>query len=128
MIDKIINEWTYQLDSGYPTKESDYEVLRTVLQETNMLSEQEIDRTIYQAKGLHEQDESFFENMSAALSAANVSSNLIQLVIQTYNTLSPEEKIAFKENFRTHSIESYVNGEGYKPFVKILAFKRPRSR
>ena len=31
MIDKIINEWTYQLDSGYPTKDSDYEVLRTVL-------------------------------------------------------------------------------------------------
>ena len=99
MIDKIINEWTYQLDSGYPTKESDYEVLRTVLQETNMLSEQEINRTIYQAKGLHEQDESFFENMSAALSAANVSSNLIQLVIQTYNTLSPEEKNSIQRKF-----------------------------
>ena len=46
MIDKIINEWTYQLDSGYPTKESDYEVLRSVLQEMNILSEQEIDQTI----------------------------------------------------------------------------------
>jgi len=125
MIDKIINEWTYQLDAGYPTKDSDYEILRSVLQETDMLSEQEIDQTIYQAKGLHEQDESFFENMSDALSAANVSSNLIELVIQTYNTLSPEEKIAFKENFRTHSIESYVNGEGYKPFVKFWPLKGP---
>ena len=64
MIDKIINEWTYQLDAGYPTKESDYEILRSVLQETDMLSEQEIDQTIYQAKGLHEQDENFFETMS----------------------------------------------------------------
>ena len=55
MINKIINEWTYQLDSGYPTKDSDYEILRTVLREMNMLSEQEINQTIYQAKGLHEQ-------------------------------------------------------------------------
>ena len=58
MIDKIINEWTYQLDSGYPTKESDYEILRTVLQETNMLSEDEIDRTVRQAQGIYEQGES----------------------------------------------------------------------
>ena len=55
MIDKIINEWTYQLDAGYPTKESDYEVLRSVLQETNILSEQEINKTILQAKGISEQ-------------------------------------------------------------------------
>ena len=54
MIDKIINEWTYQLDAGYPTKESDYEILRSVLQETNILSEQEIDQTILQAKGVNE--------------------------------------------------------------------------
>jgi hypothetical protein len=58
MIDKIINEWTYQLDSGYPTKDSDYEILRSVLQEINMLSESEIDRTIIQAKGIYEQGES----------------------------------------------------------------------
>ena len=52
MIDKIINEWTYQLDSGYPTKDSDYEILRSVLQETNILSEAEISKTIDQAKGI----------------------------------------------------------------------------
>lgn len=52
MIDKIINEWTYQLDSGYPTKESDYEILRTVLRETKLLSEAEINHTINQAKGV----------------------------------------------------------------------------
>jgi len=68
MIDKIINEWTYQLDSGYPTKESDYEILRTVLQETNMLSEDEIDRTVRQAQGIVQEqsleinDEQSFEN------------------------------------------------------------------
>ncbi len=123
MIDKIINEWTYQLDAGYPTKESDYEILRSVLQETNMLSEQEINQTIYQAKGLHEQDESFFETMSNELLAANVKQPVIDAVIQTYNTLSSAEKEAFKENFRTHSIQSYVNGEGYKPFVKFWSIK-----
>ncbi len=52
MIDKIINEWTYQLDSGYPIKDSDYEILRTVLQETNILSDSEINKTILQAKGV----------------------------------------------------------------------------
>ena len=57
MIDKIINEWTYQLDAGYPTKESDYEVLRSVLQETNMLSEQEINQTVLHAKGMNEQSD-----------------------------------------------------------------------
>ena len=56
MINKIINEWTYQLDAGYPTKDSDYEVLRSVLQEMNILSEQEIDQTIRQAQGLYEQE------------------------------------------------------------------------
>ena len=51
-INQIITEWTYRLDAGYPTKESDYEVLRSVLQETNILSEQEINKTILQAKGI----------------------------------------------------------------------------
>jgi len=55
MIQKIINEWTYQLDSGYPTKDSDYDVLRDVLQEMDLLTEEEIDRTILQAKGIYEQ-------------------------------------------------------------------------
>ena len=53
MIQKIINEWTYQLDSGYPTKDSDYDVLRDVLQEMDLLTEEEIDRTILQAKGIY---------------------------------------------------------------------------
>ncbi len=123
MIDKIINEWTYQLDSGYPTEDSDYEILRSVLRETNMLSEQEIDQTIYQAKGLNEQDEDFLETMTNELLDANIKQPVINAIIQIYNTLSAGEKIAFKENFRTHSIESYVNGEGYKPFVKFWPIK-----
>ncbi len=123
MIDKIINEWTYQLDSGYPTEDSDYEILRSVLRETNMLSEQEIDQTIYQAKGLNEQDEDFLETMTNELLDANIKQPVINAIIQIYNTLSAGEKIAFKENFRTHSIESYVTGEGYKPFVKFWPIK-----
>ena len=63
MIDKIINEWTYQLDAGYPTKESDYEILRSVLQETNMLSEQEINQTVLQAKGVTEQEDSLSKSI-----------------------------------------------------------------
>jgi len=132
---KILTEWTYRLDSGYPKTDSDYEVLRDVLTELTDFERPVINTIVNQSKGIteaepdneldpnSEQDESFLKNMSAALSAANVKPSVIGLVIQTYNTLSPEEKGAFKENFRTHSIESYVNGEGYLPFVKFWPIK-----
>ena len=112
MIDKIINEWTYQLDAGYPTKESDYEVLRSVLQETDMLSEQEISRTIQQAKGLYEQEPELTntqllseEDLRSRLSDIKIPDDLINIIITIYSGLSDTEKQEFSENFRIHSIE-----------------------
>jgi|LULU01.1.fsa_nt_gb hypothetical protein len=127
MINKIINEWTYQLDSGYPTKESDYEILRSVLREMSMLSEQEIDRTIYQAKGLTEDEEdqeseSTIQNIESILANdLKLPADIIQQVVSIYNTLDPGEKTAFNKNFRTHTIESYVNGEGWKIFEQFFS-------
>ena len=124
MIDKIINEWTYQLDSGYPTKESDYEILRSVLREMSMLSEQEIDRTIYQAKGLHEQEPES-ENLSiesiksVLLNTLKLPAGVIDQIVNIYNTLSTNDQQLFNNNFRTHTIESFV-AEGWKAFKEFF--------
>ena len=124
MIDKIINEWTYQLDAGYPTKESDYEILRSVLQETDMLSKQEINRTIQQAKGLYEQEpegESLnIESIKTILiNTLKLPSDVINQIVSTYNGLSPDEQQLFNENFRTHTIESFV-AQGWQAFKEFF--------
>ena len=124
MINKIINEWTYQLDSGYPTKDSDYEILRSVLREMNMLSEQEIDQTIYQAKGLYEQEPES-ENLSIEsiksilLNTLKLPAGVIDQIVNIYNTLSPNDQQLFNNNFRTHTIESFV-AEGWKAFKEFF--------
>ena len=124
MIDKIINEWTYQLESGYPTKDSDYEILRSVLQEMNMLSEQEIDQTIYQAKGLYEQEpESESLNIesiqSILVNTLKLPSDVINQIVSTYNGLSTTDQQSFNENFRTHTIESFV-AKGWQAFKEFF--------
>lgn len=114
MIDKIINEWTYQLDAGYPTKESDYEILRSVLQEIDILSEQEISRTIQQAKGLYEQEpEPQVGSIESVLTTQlKLPADIIQQILSIYNGLSPEEQTSFNKNFRTHTIESFASKAG----------------
>ena len=124
MINKIINEWTYQLDSGYPTKDSDYEILRSVLREMNMLSEIEIDRTILQAKGLYEQEPES-ENLSIEsiksilLNTLKLPAGVIDQIVNIYNTLSTNDQQLFNKNFRTHTIESFV-AEGWKAFKEFF--------
>ena len=121
MIDKIINEWTYQLDAGYPTKDSDYEVLRSVLQETDILSEQEINRTIQQAKGLYEQDpEQETTSVESVLTnELKLPPDIIRQVLSIYDNLSPAEQTLFNNNFRTHTIESFVSN-GWTAFKEFF--------
>ena len=128
MIDKIINEWTYQLDAGYPTKESDYEILRSVLQETDILSEQEINRTIQQAKGLYEQDpEQETTSVESVLTnELKLPPDIVRQVLSIYDNLSPAEQTLFNNNFRTHTIESFVsNGwTAFKEFFLVLTISQ----
>jgi hypothetical protein len=121
MIDKIINEWTYQLDAGYPTKESDYEILRSVLQETDILSEQEINRTIQQAKGLYEQDpEQETTSVESVLTnELKLPPDIVRQVLSIYDNLSPAEQTLFNNNFRTHTIESFVSN-GWTAFKEFF--------
>ena len=51
-VDSIITEWTYRLPKGYPTTDSDYNILRNVLSEMTNLSEVDQDKIVNQAKGL----------------------------------------------------------------------------
>ena len=121
MIHKIINEWTYQLDAGYPTKDSDYEVLRSVLQETDILSEQEINRTIQQAKGLYEQDpEQETTSVESVLTnELKLPPDIVRQVLSIYDNLSPAEQTLFNNNFRTHTIESFVSN-GWTAFKEFF--------
>ena len=115
MIDKIINEWTYQLDAGYPTKESDYKVLRSVLQETNMLSEQEIDNTIRQAQGIFElnEDTGQIKNDIQALPGAGANPIYVatdsQIIINNFNKRSKEFKLGVAKYLSDNNIESDID-------------------
>jgi len=43
---KILTEWTYRLDSGYPKTDSDYEVLRDVLIDMTNLNKSAINNIV----------------------------------------------------------------------------------
>ena len=58
MIDSILTEWRYRLESGYPKNEQDYEVLRDVILEMTDLSETAADQIVTQAQGITEQADS----------------------------------------------------------------------
>ena len=55
-IDSIITEWTYRLPKGYPTTDSDYNILRNVLSEMTDLSDDDQDKIVNQARGITEQN------------------------------------------------------------------------
>jgi len=117
MIDKIINEWTYQLDAGYPTKESDYEILRSVLTETNMLSEKEIDNTVRQAQGIFEADQDTNRISSDIRALPGAGRNPIyvstdsQIIINNFNKRSKEFKLAVAEYLSDNNIESDIGND-----------------
>lgn len=62
-IDSIITEWTYRLPKGYPTTDSDYNILRNVLSEMTNLSEADLDRIVNQAKGLTNETSEMIESI-----------------------------------------------------------------
>ena len=121
---KILTEWTYRLDSGYPKTDSDYEVLRDVLVELTDLSRPDINTIVNKSKVLKEQDDSedisgdFISVMENVLTKAKFDRNILDQILNIYNTLSPTEQFNFQKNFRKHSIESYIAG-GYQSFIKF---------
>jgi len=58
MIDSILTEWRYRLESGYPKNKQDYEVLRDVILEMTDLSVTAADQIVTRAQGITEQADS----------------------------------------------------------------------
>jgi len=118
-INSILTEWTYRLPKGYPTKVKDYDVLREILDEMTDFPDREKENIVRRAKGLAEQEDdveiSDTEQIASTLTEIGLPEDLVNQVIVKYNELSDSEKENFKSNFRSHSIESYVQS-GWKPF------------
>jgi hypothetical protein len=128
-IHKILTEWTYRLDSGYPKTDSDYEVLRDVLVEKTDLARPVINNIVKKSKGLTEQDDIDNESQDNEIDSSTIKSILIQKlklpsaivdqIITIYNKMSTDKQLLFNKNFRTHSIESFVE-TGYKAFTEFF--------
>jgi hypothetical protein len=57
MIDSILTEWRFRLESGYPKTKADYAVLRDVILEMTDLTESDADQIVRQAQGITEADD-----------------------------------------------------------------------
>jgi len=126
-IDSIITEWTYRLPKGYPTSDSDYQVLYDVLREMTTLDTEQRDQIVNQARGLteapgdeesEELDTTDTQHINNRFTELNLSTNITEYLQQEYDRLSESEKQRFDDNYRKHSIDSYID-HGYLAFKKF---------
>lgn len=126
-IESILSEWCYQLPAGYPTSNADYDVLRNILRETTTLTESQIRRIITRAQhGITEQDDDIEPessdlntNIESQIAAIGLPTDVTQQIVATYNSLTATEQQQFNNNFRKHSIQSFVE-TGWKAFEKFF--------
>ena len=119
-VDSIITEWTYRLPKGYPTTDSDYNILRNVLSEMTNLSENDLDRIVNQAKGLQEQSgDTNVSDGQINFETLGLPTEVVRQITEIYNQLAPAEKTEFDKNYRQHTIESFVQ-TGWKFFAKFF--------
>lgn len=120
-INSLITEWTYRLPKGYPDSESDYQELDRVLTEMTDLSETERMAIIRKAKGLSEQeDESNILDVESVLtSKLKLPAPVVDQIMAVYNSLNNDDRVLFDNNFRKHSIDSFV-AEGWKAFKEFF--------
>ncbi len=120
-INSLITEWTYRLPKGYPDSESDYQELDRVLIEMTDLSETERMAIIRKAKGLSEQeDESNILDVESVLtSKLKLPAPVVDQIMAVYNSLNNDDRVLFDNNFRKHSIDSFV-AEGWKALKEFF--------
>ena len=120
-INSLITEWTYRLPKGYPDSESDYQELDRVLIEMTDLSETERMAIIRKAKGLSEQeDESNILDVESVLtSKLKLPAPVVDQIMAVYTNLNNDDRVLFDNNFRKHSIDSFV-AEGWKAFKEFF--------
>ena len=116
MVNSILTEWRFRLESGYPKSEADYAVLRDVILEMTDLSEADADQIVRQAQGITEaDDEEEIENSKIRFDNLGFAPDVVQQIQSTYDALNDDAKILFDKNFRRHTIQSYIS-DGYKYF------------
>jgi len=118
-IDSIITEWTYRLPTGYPTSDSDYEILRNVLSEMTTLSEDDRENIVRRAMGLTEDEPTTDNETLIDFNEIGLPADIVRQIELTYNSLSNDERNNFNNNYRAHTIQSYVE-RGYKAFEKFF--------
>lgn len=115
-IDSILTEWSYRLPTGYPTRSKDYELLYHVILEMTNLTPLVARNIVNKAQGLNEQIE---DSDLLDFTQLGVSQDMIDQIQDRYDNLSPAEQADFNNNYRKHTIQSFIAG-GYKPFVKFF--------
>jgi hypothetical protein len=108
--ESILTEWSYRLPKGYPTRSKDYELLYHIILEMTDLTPLEARVVVNKAQGLITEQLEF--------SQLNLSDDLTQQIQYRYEDLSPQEQQEFENNYRRHTIDSYMAG-GYKAFTKF---------
>lgn len=84
MIDSILTEWLFRLESGYPKTQKDYDILRDVIREMTDLSEDDATSIIKQARGLTESiDESPLHNINPDSKQDDIAELLDKIKTQT---------------------------------------------
>ena len=121
IINKILLEWRYQLPAGYPQTDSDYHKLGEVLSEMTDLDVANIQRIVEQARtgNIITEQEGVDTTIDDKIASIGLPSALNTQIITIYNQLSDSDKQNFNKNFRTHTIESFVNG-GWKAYEKFF--------
>ena len=109
-VESILTEWSYRLPKGYPTRSKDYELLYHIILEMTDLTPLEARVVVNKAQGLITEQLEF--------SQLNLSDDLTQQIQYRYEDLSPQEQQEFENNYRRHTIDSFMAG-GYKAFTKF---------
>ena len=92
MIDSILTEWLFRLESGYPKTQKDYDILRDVIREMTDLSEDDATSIIKQARGISEQEDEQSQQDDLELNFTSNSEleNLVYYIGDTYKVVGQE--------------------------------------
>jgi hypothetical protein len=111
-IDSILTEWRFRLPYGYPKRLSDYKILEQILIEKG-IEPDDAEQITQRAQNTDNKQTSRFVEIG-------LSNNIVQQIESIYSNMSSQEQNEFDNNYRTHSVDSYING-GYRAFQKFYA-------
>ena len=102
-IDSILTEWSYRLPKGYPTRPKDYELLYHVILEMTDLTPLAARTVVNRAQGLNEAEGDIIDFTQLGLPP-----DIVNQIQNIYNDLNPDEKTQFDNNYRKHTVQSFI--------------------